>query len=96
MSKETTGWRCFHCGETFVDLEAARLHFGDDGMADTACQITVVAVREMECLLARYRAEDSDTDRAIYRMQAEHTVALRRAEEDGYRRGLIDQVYTNG
>jgi len=50
----------------------------------------------METLLARYRAEDSDADRAMYRMQAEHTVALRREEEKGYLRGLVDQVFNNG
>ena len=65
-------------------------------MSDAACQINTASVREMECQLARYRAEDSDTDRAMYRMQAEHTVALREAEEMGYRRGLVDQVFNNG
>lgn len=53
-------------------------------------------VREMEEQLARYRAEDSDKDREMYRMQSAHAVALRREEEKGYRRGLIDQVFTNG
>ena len=84
-------WRCFHCDEVFTDPEDARRHFGDD-LSDAACQIDASAVREMERELARYRAEDSDKDRDMYRMQAEHTVALRRAEEEGYRRGLIDQV----
>ena len=90
MPEKTTVWRCFHCDEVFTDREAAQLHFGEDCMSDAACQINPVTVREMEHLLARYRAEDSDTDRAMYRMQAEHTVALREAEEKGYRRGLTD------
>ncbi len=88
-------WTCFHCGEAF-GREDARLHFGDNGMSDAACQIDIKAVREMENLLARYRAEDSDKDRDMYRMQADHTVALRTAEEKGYRSGLVDQVFTNG
>jgi hypothetical protein len=88
-------WRCFYCDEVFTDPEDARVHFGDDCMSDTACQI-VRAVREAARQLARYRAEDSDKDREFYRMQAEHTVALRRAEEEGYRRGLVDQVFNNG
>jgi hypothetical protein len=91
-----TDWRCFHCDEIFTDPADARRHFGQDCMSDAACQISVDAVREMEMLLARYRAEDSDKDRDMYRMQAEHTVAVREAEEKGYRRGLIDQVFTNG
>jgi hypothetical protein len=89
-------WRCFHCDETFTDPEDARLHFGDDCMSDAACQFSAIAVREMETQLARYRAEDSDKDRDMYRMQADHTVALRKVEEQGYRRGLVDQVYNNG
>ena len=92
----TTGWRCFHCGEIFVDLEDARLHFGENSMSDAACQIDIKSVRKTETLLARYRFEDSDAYREMYRMQAEHAVALRREEEKGYRRGLIDQVFTNG
>jgi hypothetical protein len=78
-------WRCFYCDEVFTDPEAARLHFGEDCMPVAACQFSITAVREMEWQLARYRAEDSDKDREFYRMQAEHTVALRRAEEEGYR-----------
>jgi hypothetical protein len=91
-----TEWRCFHCDEIFTDPEDARLHFGNDCMSDAACQINIKSVREMETLLARYRAEDSDKDREFHRIQAEHTVALRRAEEEGYRRGLVDQVFSNG
>jgi hypothetical protein len=89
-------WRCFHCDETFSDPEDARLHFGDNCLSDAACRIGAASVRELERQLARYRAEDSDADRAMYRMQADHAVALRREEEKGYRRGLIDQVFTNG
>jgi hypothetical protein len=92
----TDMWKCFHCDEVFTDPEDARLHFGDDCMSDAACQISVTAVREMERQLARCRAEDGDKDRELYRMQAEHDVALRRVEEEGYRRGLIDQMFNNG
>jgi hypothetical protein len=61
---ESVMWRCFHCDETFIDHEDALLHFGDGSMSDAACQIDIKAVREMERTLARYRAEDSDADRA--------------------------------
>lgn len=40
--------------------------------------------------LARYRVEDSDTDRKFYAMQADHQTALRKAEEEGYAKGLRD------
>lgn len=93
MSKE---WRCFHCDEVFTNLEDARAHFGDSQLSNTACQINIEYVRDMELQLARYHAEDSDSDRAIYRMQADHDAALKKEEEKGYRRGLVDQVFNNG
>ena len=89
-SAEPVAWHCFHCGEVLTDEEAARLHFGDDEMAQSACQIDIAAVREMEVQLGRYRVEDSDTDRAIDAMKADHLVALRREEEKGYALGLRD------
>lgn len=90
------GWTCFHCGETFFTVEAARGHFGPTPLAEPGCVIQVrrrdllYALREAEAELARYRAEDSDKDRAMHAMQAEHAAALRCAEELGYERGLRD------
>lgn len=91
------GWTCFFCGETFHTAAEARDHFGGEMISDAACRIKiseegglVMALRRAEAQLARYHAEDSDTDRAMYRMQAEHDAALRRAEEKGYERGLRD------
>jgi hypothetical protein len=49
-----------------------------------------MALRRAEAELARYRAEDSDTDRAMHGMRADHARALIRAEELGYERGLRD------
>jgi hypothetical protein len=40
--------------------------------------------------LPRYRVEDSDADRRFYAMQADHFQALKRAEEEGYEKGLRD------
>ena len=91
------GWTCFFCGETFTTPRKARDHFGAEPLADPACQIKageerglVIKLRLVEAELARYRAEDGDTDRAMYAMRADHVVALRRAEEEGYARGLKD------
>jgi hypothetical protein len=91
------GWTCFHCGETFHSFEAAHGHFGADARSEPACRIKagserglLMALRRAESELERYRAEDSDADRAIHAMRADHRRALRRAEEDGYARGLRD------
>lgn len=95
-------WRCFHCDEVLTDREAAADHFGTTPDAVPGCMLKVGedrgilrALRAAEAELARYRAEDSDTDRAMYKMQAEHAVALRREEEKGYARALRDTRYTD-
>lgn len=82
------GWTCFHCGETFMHQNAARLHFGASVYDEPKCQISAHRLRAMEEELRRYRAQDSDADRAMHAMVADHQVALRRAEEQGYARGL--------
>jgi hypothetical protein len=82
-------WRCFHCDEVFVDQHRAAAHFGNFESAP-ACKISDEDVRRLEQELARYRAEDSDLDRAYHAMQADHAVALRREEEKGYAQGLAD------
>jgi hypothetical protein len=93
------GWTCFFCGDTFATPGAARDHFGADPLADAACRIKageerglVMMLRRAEEQLARYRAEDSDTDRAMMALQADHRQALIRAEELGYERGLRDGI----
>lgn len=98
------GWTCFHCGDTFspdfAGQRAARNHFGADPGAEAACRIKgregglLLALRvqqaEVQRLLSVINNEDSETDRAMQRMKSEHATALRRAEEDGYARGLRD------
>jgi hypothetical protein len=89
-------WRCFHCDEVFTSERWARDHFGADQGATPACQIKgheghlITYIRKLEDDLAAYRAEDSDVLRAMYAAQAEHAQALRRAEEDGYNKGVRD------
>lgn len=91
------GWTCFHCGETFTTVGGARDHFGADPIAEPGCRIKVgeergllMALRKAEAELARYRAEDCDADRQFHAMRADHAVAVRRAEEAGYAKGLAD------
>ena len=89
-------WRCFHCDEVFTSPRCAAKHFGSDEGGPPACQIKayeghlVTYIRRLEDDLARCRAEDSDVMRAIMTMEADHRQALRRAEEQGYERGLRD------
>lgn len=93
------GWLCFHCGERFTTIGSARDHFGFNPSSDPACRIKVgeerglvMALRKAEKELERYRCEDSDTDRAMAGMKADHAVALRKAEEDGYNKGVRDTI----
>ncbi len=89
-------WRCFHCGETFTDQALAAEHFGGDERGETLCRLTAgegglaAIIRSQENELARYRAEDSDADRAMHGMIADHSRALIREEEKGYEKGLAD------
>lgn len=87
-------WTCFHCGETFVNRGAAAEHFGPEEIADPACRIDAAKFREMEALHLRHLHEDSDTDRRYCAQQADHAAALRRAEEEGYARGLRNSHFT--
>lgn len=93
------GWTCFHCGETFTTVGAARIHFGADQSAQPGCMEKVavgaergllMALRKAEERIARYMEEDTDLHRALYRLQSQQSDALRDAEEAGYARGLRD------
>jgi hypothetical protein len=100
------GWTCFHCGETFTTVGSARDHFGSTPSATPGCVIDQVALeeggkpergrgllmalRKAELELDAYRQEDTELHRCMYRMQGEHSTALRREEEKGYARGLRD------
>lgn len=90
------GWTCFHCGETFRTPGMAREHFGADPLAIPGCMIKLGderrllgALRDAEAELARYRAEDSETERRMAAMQCDHGRALRDAEESGYAKGIV-------
>lgn len=96
LSKE---WRCFHCDEVFTDAQAAADHFGVqiDGVADeVACQLTkdekgiVAMLRDAHRRLDQYQMEDNASYREFYRLGAEHSTALIKAEEVGYEKGLKD------
>jgi hypothetical protein len=94
-------WRCFHCGETFTKAQRrwALQHFGADQGALPACQMRVPGehhlleyLRKAEAELDAYRQEDTELHRAIHAMASDHDRAIRRAEEDGYNKGLRDAI----
>lgn len=88
------GWSCFHCGAHFLPTDAgyraARIHFGSSLACDPACTIDVQQFREMEAEVERYRAEDTDLHRALSAAAADKSESVRRAEEQGYAKGLGD------
>ena len=90
IEEERKGWRCFHCGSVFTDEAAARDHFGSHIYRDTVCALDAHYLREIEEQLTRYRTEDTELERRLHAMQAEHIIALRREEETGYARGIAD------
>lgn len=82
-------WRCFHCDCTFDTEEAAAAHFGATEISTPICQMKAEEVREMEAELERYRAEDTDKDRAYHAMCAKYETRLREEEEKGFQRGMV-------
>jgi len=92
---EATAWRCFHCDETFTTAKAAQEHFGKSEYQRPGCQIDVAEYRRMEEVNRRHCEEDTDLHRAIYAAQSEGAEKARRAEEEGYSRGLKDAPKNN-
>ena len=85
-------WRCFHCGETFVDAADAAMHFGQRIYSDPACHVDAERLRELERQLDGYREEDTDLHRQIAALECRHQQDVMRAEEAGYARGLRDAM----
>ena len=90
QAAQSESWRCYHCGEVFTDHDAAREHFGVTQYKDPACQIDIAKYREMEETLRRFHNEDTDLHREIHALHTEKTTAVRRAEEQGYAKGIED------
>lgn len=83
-------WRCFHCDEVFTMHSTARAHFGSHEALQPMCQVDPEEFRRMERELERYRDEDSDKDRQMAAMAADHRQSLIREEEAGYAKGVAD------
>lgn len=91
---ERVEWRCFHCDEVFTDRTEAEVHFGPNEHAPTACRITpaeVAEYREAEASLRKHLADETtavENELAAFKSSVDQQ--LRRAEENGYARGLGD------
>lgn len=100
-TKPYNGWTCFHCGETFTTVGAARDHFGFEPSQDPGCIIKVGAERGLLMALRKAEAElsevwsavhneSTEAARAYYAQMTRHNSQLMAAEESGYERGLAD------
>lgn len=82
-------YTCFHCKEAFDEKEAA-VHFGVSETSPAACAIDIEEYRRMEALVAQYHHEDTDLHKEIASLHSEIATQTRKAEEEGYARGLAD------
>ncbi|TWU15051.1 hypothetical protein [Allorhodopirellula heiligendammensis] len=90
LAAKIEGWRCFHCDQVFGDRDAALVHFGGSEIQTPACKIDAVAFRDLERLAASYVNEDTELHKEVAALRSRLADATRRAEEDGYARGLAD------
>lgn len=92
-------WRCFFCDDVFHSHKAAALHFGSFDSCEpdvTACKLmshqqhVLEYIRGLEEEISLYQADNHPTIKAVYAVEDEMRRAVRRAEEDGYNRGVSD------
>lgn len=87
---EPTTWRCFHCEEVFTDRDSARDHFGSSEQQRPACEIDIKHIRWLEESHRRNVEDDTEALRTIRGLAGEHETLRRRAEDDGFARGLAE------
>lgn len=76
------GWTCFHCGETFLTVEGARLHFGEDVTGRAACHGTLAALERERDKANRNACELADMCLAhAQRAEAAEAALLGKEEE---------------
>lgn len=83
-------WRCFHCEEIFTERADARLHFGNSEYDKPACQYSIEHLRWMEAQHRRNCDDDSEALRTVRTLANTHEELRRKAEEEGYAKGLRD------
>lgn len=87
---EGRAWRCFQCDDVFNTEADAALHFGKFDDCVPACKIGAERFRAMEAELHGYRTESDAASKTFYSLGADHQTALRKAEQEGYDKGLAD------
>lgn len=90
QARELSAWRCFHCDESFSDREAAQEHFGRSEIDKPMCQMDAEYIRWLEAQHRRNVEDDTEALRSMRGWASEHEALRRRAEEEGYARGLAD------
>ena len=95
-----TGWRCFHCDETFTSEWRARQHFGATEDASPACKVSgsdgglLEAMRRAEASAAEawglIHSESTETAKSYAALVGRHAEQNRAAEQAGYDRGIAD------
>jgi hypothetical protein len=88
--QEATKWRCFQCDFTTADPDEAAHHFGKYEDCLPACKIGVEQFRALENEVQTWRTESDAASKEFYSLGAAHHVALRKAEQEGYDKGLAD------
>src|SRR5690242_348459 len=92
-------WRWFFCDEVVRSGRAAAEHFGTEIGCDyptPACQVKAheghlgAHIRQLEAELATWNNESHQIQQSIPTLEGEVAEKLRRAEEDGYARGVAD------
>lgn len=91
-------WRCFHCGDVFLNPRHAASHFGIDELQTPGCVAVLRGgeshlldrIRDLQEQMRRFLDEDSDVMRWAAAKASDHAQALIREEERGYAKGVND------
>jgi hypothetical protein len=90
VEQAPTSWRCFHCDALFTDKAEAEVHFGSSEHDKPFCQVDAAHIRWLEAQHRRNVDDESEALRTVRGLAGEHEALRRKAEEDGYAKGLAD------
>lgn len=75
------GWTCFHCGDLFRTVGAARDHFGHDPLAEPGCRIKVGEELGLLIALRKVEKDYADLIDRMHELDGEITAARSMAQE---------------
>ncbi len=90
LDEQETKWRCFQCDFTTADQDEAAHHFGKYEDCLPVCKIGAEQFRALENEVQTWRTESDAASKEFYSLGAAHHVALRKAEQESYDKGLAD------